>query len=340
MKTILGSAEARAFHESLIVIDGHCDTVLDIAGASLVEGCEGPRDFFARGKSGHIDLPRLAEAGVTCQVMALFTENKHLAEATAWTWKLLETVEGAFARGDAFTPARCAADIRGAKKAGKVSGLLAIEGGEAIGGPELGLELLAAFHARGVRLMTLTWSRRNAIGRGVEVAGSDGLTDFGRRVVERMGELGMIVDASHLADESLLDLLEVARRPIVASHSNSRSLCAHPRNLSDDLAERIAATGGLVALTGPGDFIDTDPAKVTFDRFMEHVEHMIRIIGADHVGMGLDFDGWTETHGVALRDCTWIPAVTAALLERGYSRSDIAAVMGGNWLRVIEEVVG
>ncbi len=342
MSTPIVTAEARAFHDSLIVIDGHCDTALDLVGESWGDSKEPkpPRDFFERGTTGHLDLPRLIEAGVTCQAMALFTDTKRIAEATDWTWKLLEAVEGTFAHGGAFVPARCAADIRAAKKTGKVSGLLTIEGGEAIGGPEHGLENLEAFYARGVRLMTLTWSRRNAIGRGTGVEGTDGLTDFGRKVVSRMEKLGMILDASHLSDQGLLDLLEVAEAPIVASHSNSRALCAHARNLTDELALRIAKTGGLVALTFAGVFIDKEPAKVNFDRFMEHLEHMISLVGPEHVGLGSDFDGWTEKYGVAMADCSHLPEVTAALLERGHPREDLAAIMGGNWLRVIEAVVG
>ncbi|MBL8967531.1 MAG: membrane dipeptidase, partial [Spirochaetaceae bacterium] len=267
------AAEAKAFHESLVVIDGHCDTALDLVGGQWSGGGDDgePRDFLERSARGHVDLPRLLEAGVTCQTMALFTDTKRVAEARSWTWRLLEAVEKARSRSDAFVPALGAADILAAKKAGKVSSLLAIEGGEAIGGPEGGIEALEAFYARGVRLMTLTWSRRNAIGRGVTVEGSDGLSGFGRGVVARMEALGMIVDASHLSDEALEDLLEIAQRPVVASHSNSRELCPHPRNLTDRQAERIAATGGLVALTFAGVFLDPDPAKVSMERFLEHL---------------------------------------------------------------------
>jgi membrane dipeptidase len=338
------SAEARAFHESLIVVDGHCDTALELLGERWSDGqaVDTPidRDFLVRGTSGHLDLPRLVEAGVTCQTMALFTSTERVGEATAWTWRLLEAVEDLYARSADFVPALRAEDIRRAKQEGRVAGLFAIEGGEALGGPDRGLENLNAFYARGVRLVTLTWSRRNALGRGVTVPGDDGLSDFGERVVKEMERLGMIVDASHLSDEALLDLLEIAQRPIVASHSNCRELCPHPRNLTDELAKRIAATGGLVGLTFAGVFIDSDPAKVSFDRFMEHLERMISVVGVEHVGLGSDFDGWTEKYGVALPDCTWLPAITAALLERGYAEGDVAAIMGGNWLRVIGEIAG
>ncbi len=331
------TTEAKAFHDSIIVIDGHCDTALDIVGQAWGETEYPPRDILVRGERGHVDVPRLLEAGVSCQTMALFTDTKRVGEATDWTWRLLEGLEGTWARSDSFVPVTTAAGIRAAKAAGRVAGLLAIEGGEAIG---TSLAELRAFYDRGLRLMTLTWSRRNAIGRGVTSEGSDGLTPFGLQVVAEMERLGIIVDASHLSDEALADLLSVARRPIVASHSNSRKLCPHPRNLTDDQATRIAATGGLVALTFAGVFVDEVPAKVNLARYLEHLDHMVGIVGADHVGVGSDFDGWTEKFGVVMSDCTGLPGLTAALLERGYSRKDTAAIMGGNWLRVIEQIAG
>lgn len=344
------SPGARAFHDSLIVIDGHCDTVLDLVGASYTDGSAPPRDFLERGKRGHIDLPRLLEGGVTCQAMALFTDNKLVPQAREHTWRLLETIEALHSGTDRIVPATKAADILRAKAGGRLATLLTIEGAEAIGGPaggeasgaeaEAGIAALREFHGRGVRLMGLTWSRRNALGRGVESPGAGGLSPFGRRVVGEMEGLGMIVDASHLADESLKDLLEIAERPVVASHSNCRALCGHPRNLTDAQAEGIAGTGGLVAMVFAGLFIDPDPAKVSFGRFMDHLEHFLALLGPDHVGLGSDFDGWTESFGVALPDCTWIPAITASLLDRGHAPEVVAKVMGGNWLRVIGEIAG
>jgi membrane dipeptidase len=328
---------SRAFHDSLIVIDGHCDTALEILGQRWGEEKAAPRDITLRGDRGHIDIPRLLEGGVTCQTMALFTYDSQVAEAGAWTWKLLTELEAVMSRTDRLRLALSAGDIRAAKAGGYVAAMLAIEGGEAIG---TSLDELRAFYARGVRLMTLTWSRRNAIGRGVTSEGSDGLSVFGRQVVAEMERLGMIVDASHLSDEALEDLLAVAKRPVVASHSNSRELCKHPRNLKDEQAKRIAATGGLVALTFAGVFVDEVPEKVTMARFLEHMDRMVETVGADHVGLGSDFDGWTEKYGVVLADCTGLPSLTEALLKRGYAKDEVAKIMGGNWLRVIEEIVG
>jgi len=324
-------------HGSLIVIDGHCDTALDLVGNSFTDSSMAPRDFLARCDRGHVDLPRLIEGGVTCQVMALYTSDKMVAEANAHTKALLAGVEGVLERTDRFILMRKAADIRRAKAAGSVAALVSIEGGEAIGES---LEELRWFHGRGVRLMGLTWNRRNAIARGVGAEGAGGLTEFGGKVVAEMERLGMIVDVSHLSDEALEDVLAVARRPLVASHSNSRVLCGHRRNLLDAQAERLAATGGLIAVTFAGVFVDTDPARVSLSRLVDHIEHLLSVVGPDHVGIGSDFDGYSEKYGVVLRGCHEMPRITAALLERGHPEESVRKVMGGNWLRVIEEVVG
>jgi membrane dipeptidase len=328
-------------HKSLVVIDGHCDTLDDLVGLSFTHPKSAPRDFLERGW-GHIDLPRLVEGGVTCQFMAMFVDDEYMADPAGHTWRLLEALESVYARTKAFRPALSASDIERAKAEGWTASLMTIEGGEAIGDS---LDALRAFYDRGVRLMGLTWNRRNALGRGAgtgdpKVDGSGGLTDFGRKVVAEMEKLGMIVDASHLSDEAFEDLLAVARRPIVASHSNSRELCAHRRNLTDGMAERIAATGGLVACTFAGIFVDKVPSQVSLERFLDHVDRLVSVAGADHVGIGTDFDGFSDRLGLVLPDVSHMGEITSGLAARGYSEADIRAIMGGNWLRVVREVVG
>jgi len=332
---------AREFHDSLLIVDGHCDTVLDMVGLAYAHPEDPPRDFFARGTHGHIDLPRLVEGNVGCQIFALFTDDELVEKAESHTWTLLETMERAFAANKGLVLAKTAKDILAARSSGKTAGMLSIEGGEAIGES---LDALHAFYARGVRLMGLTWNRRNALGRGAGTGtaadGSGGLTDFGRKVVGEMEKLGMVVDASHLSDEAFDDLIAVARRPVIASHSNSRSLVPHRRNLTDEQAERIAATGGLVGVTFAGIFVDPDPAKVTKERVIEHLEHLVSVVGYEHVGLGSDFDGFTEKFGQAFSSPGELPWITATLLDRGHKQEAIAKVMGGNWLRVLGEVLG
>jgi len=335
------AASARAFHDSLLVIDGHADTVLDLSGLSYSRPKDKPRDFFARGDHGHIDFPRLVEGNVGCQIFALFTDDELVAEAKAHTWRLLETMEAQLKADRGIVLATKASEILDARAAGKRVGMLSIEGGEAIGES---LDELRAFFARGVRLMGLTWNRRNALGRGAGTGtaadGRGGLTDFGRKVVKEMERLGMVVDASHLSDEAFDDLLAVAERPVVASHSNSRALVPHRRNLEDAQAERIAKTGGLIGITFAGVFVDPEPAKVTKERVLEHLEHFLSVVGPDHVGLGSDFDGFTDKYGIAFGSAAELPWITENLLARGHSRADIAKVMGGNWLRVLKDICG
>jgi len=325
-----------ALHEKLVVVDGHCDSAQYLVGS----GYEDPgvyRDLLVRSGHGHLDLPRLAEAGVSCQTFALWADDDHVHEAAAHTDRLLAALEPLVAEDSGFLPVRSSADILRAKAEGRVGCLLSMEGGEAIGES---LDKLREYHRRGVRMIGLTWNRRNAIARGVGEAGTDGLTDFGRKVVAEMEKLGAVVDVSHLADESLDDVLAMVERPVVASHSNSRVLCPHRRNLTDRQLERIAATGGLVGLCFAGIFIDPDPAKVTFERLMDHLDHLIEVAGVDHVGLGSDFDGYTAPPGIAVRSCLDLPRITAHLQARGHGEAEIAAVMGGNWLRVFRSCFG
>ncbi|MBU0928336.1 MAG: dipeptidase [Spirochaetes bacterium] len=329
---------ARELHESLVVIDGHCDTAIPAAGFDFKSEPVAPLDLCVRNETGHVDFPRLREGGVTAQFFALFTDTAFLPEAREHTLRLLAAMESAIDRsGGRARLATKAADVVAAKRDGTLAAFLAIEGGEAIGES---LDDLRSFYDRGVRLMTLTWNRVNAIGRGAEHPGPDGLTRFGLEVVSEMERLGMIVDASHLSDRALDDLLAVASRPVVASHSNSRAVCDHRRNLTDAQAERIAATGGLVGVTFAGVFVDSEPARVSVSRVLDHVDRLVAAVGPGHVGLGTDFDGFSAPYGLVMPDCSRLADITAGLLGRGYSDEDAARIMGGNWLRVIEAVAG
>lgn len=326
----------KELHDSLIIMDGHCDTASYAAGFDFNGTTSVPFDLCARNQTCHVDFPRLFEGGVTAQFFAMFTDDSFVSSAREHTYRMLEAMEAAFDRCDRARLATKASHVLAAKAEGTLAAFLTIEGGEAIGES---LDDLRAFYARGVRLMTLTWNRINAIGRGAEHPGPDGLTPFGRTVIAEMERLGMIVDVSHLCDQALDEVLAVAQRPVVASHSNSRVIVPHRRNLTDDQAERIAATGGLVAVTFAGVFVDPVPANVTVDRVLDHVDHLVSVIGADHVGLGTDFDGFTAAHGLVMRDCTHLPELTAGLVRRGYAEADIRGIMGGNWLRVADSIL-
>ena len=313
----------------MLIIDGHTDAILDVH--------HGRRDFFERGSNGHVDLPRLKEGGVGAVALALFTTDDHVADATAHTRALLETFERLVTAGRGLVHARSASDIERSAADGTVAAFATIEGGEAIG---TSIDTLHEFRDGGVVLMTLTWNRRNAIARGVHGDGDDGLSDFGRDVVREMERIGMIVDVSHLSDRAFSDVLAAVTRPVVASHSNLRAICDHPRNLTDDQMRAIAERGGLVGLTFAGLFVDPKPEKVTIERVFEHLDRMIDLAGIDHVGIGTDFDGFADSYGLVMPDCTGLPLIARGMVDRGYSSDDVEKVMGRNWLRVIRDIVG
>jgi len=277
------------------------------------------------------------EAGINAQFFALFTEDRFLSNAAAHTHGLIDLYESITISSNKLLPSVAASDVDKAMSQSRVASILAIEGGEAIGDS---LEALRAFYDRGVRLMTLTWNRRNALARGVGVDGTDGLSPFGKQAVRLMNELGMIVDVSHLSDQAFYELLDVARKPIVASHSNARALCAHRRNLSDEQATLIAQSGGLIGITFAGCFIDTKPENVSIARLVEHIDHLVSVAGIDHVGIGSDFDGYTDDFGVAMRSCLDLTRLDQALSLKGYGADARGKIFGANWYRVIKAVCG
>lgn len=333
----------------MLIIDGHCDSILDFHhGRRSFYGSPNlptnqstnppsTEDHEAQSNQGHVDYPRLRQAGVGVQFFALFTSDEYVHRSYDYTQELLDTFDQLVTPDKPMKKVLNSSQILECYNSQTLGGLLTIEGGEPIGDS---LERLREFYHRGVRLMTLTWNRQNAIARGVRAQGSEGLTAFGRQVVREMETLGMIVDCSHLSDQALDDLLDLCSKPIVASHSNSRELLGHPRNLTDQQLKQIAQTGGLVGLTFAGVFVDSDPKKVTLDRALDHLERLINQAGIDHVGLGSDFDGFTAPYGLVMADCTGLPGIAQGLRDRGYGEADVEKVMGLNWLRVVQQVLG
>jgi membrane dipeptidase len=250
---------------------------------------------------------------------------------------------------ETFEFATTAAEIEAAKKKGKIAALLGIEGGHAI---EDSLRLLRDFYALGVRYMTLTHANNNnwadSSGDLAKVPGKPpGLTDFGKRVVAEMNRIGMMVDISHVSDKTFWDALETSKAPLIASHSSCRALSNIPRNMTDEMIAALARKGGVVQINFGCSFVSqksatavrskTAPVQATFDEAMAHIEHAIKITGIDGVGIGADYDGVTCVPA-GLEDVSKYPAITRALLERGYKAEDVRKIMGGNLLRVMRAV--
>ena len=270
------------------------------------------------------------------------------------------------------------ADIRRAKKQGKIAALMGIEGGHAI---EDSLATLRVFYRLGIRYMTLTWNNTNNwadAGRGEKK--HNGLSEFGKEVVREMNRLGMMVDVSHVSDKTMSDALDVSKAPIIASHSSARALSNVPRNIPDDLLKRIGEKGGVIQVNFYSVFVDTDTVspqsaardarlkaeqdainekyKDDFERraeesdkleaanplpplpiskLIDHIDHIVKVAGIDHVGIGADFDGANDMPEGA-RDVSMLPNITYELLKRGYSEKDIRKILGENLLRVFGEV--
>jgi microsomal dipeptidase-like Zn-dependent dipeptidase len=208
-----------------------------------------------------------------------------------------------------------------------------VENGYAIGKNISNIERL---RKRGVVYMTLCHNGDNDIcdsARGNSE--HNGLSPFGRKVIEEMNRVGMLVDLSHAAESTFYDALSVSSQPVVCSHSSCKALCNHPRNLTDDQMRALAQKGGVVQVTMYGGFL-VEQGEATIDDFMRHLDHAIKVAGIDHVGIGTDFDGDGWVVGCA--DASQLRNVTRELLRRGYTPCDIEKVWGGNWMRVMRKV--
>jgi len=365
-------------HMDAIVVDGHADTI----GRALDDG----EDLGLETGKGHLDLPRMFRGGLDAQFMSCFVEPKYLhrKEAAKRAFRMIDAVKQWAAKyPDRLTIARTAAEVRRAAAAKKVCGILCIEGGHAI---EEDLGLLRSFFELGVRYMTLTWNNSLSWAEAARDPGKvKGLTDFGRDVVREMNRLGMLVDLSHVHENTFWDAIATTNTPVIASHSCARALCDHVRNLKDDQLRALAKNGGVVGVNFYSGFLSQtffdrkrkadvaddeerararakhqdDPAAMdralkeisrNYDRsefemerppldlLVDHIEHIAKVAGIDHVGLGSDFDGVTALpEGV--QDCSDLPNLTRRLLERGFSEADVRKVLGENFLRVMEQSI-
>lgn len=183
----------------------------------------------------------------------------------------------------------------------------------------------------------MTWNGRNELADGVgESETEGGLTRFGRAVVQEMNRLGMVVDASHLSEAGFWDVLEVSNQPVITSHANSRCICNHRRNLTDEQIRALAARGGVIGLTFYPDFIHPD--QPSLEKLLDHMDHIISLAGVDCIGLGSDFDGIDQVTS-GLEDISRLPAITEGRWRRGYREEEIAKILGGNFLRVLQQVL-
>ncbi|HGJ65883.1 TPA: membrane dipeptidase [bacterium] len=323
-----------SFHKSLIVCDTHCDTAM-----RMVEGF----DITNRSDSGHVDIPRLIEGGLDVQVFACWIgkPGEPKGHYSTLAKKMINAIYTQFGKNYNFIePVLKFSDIEKSNKNGKIAGIIAIEGGQAI---EDDLYMLDVFYGLGVRLMTIVWGSTNWADASREPEKFNGLTDFGKSVIKEMNRLGMIVDVSHSSDKTTWDVLEISTEPIIASHSSAQAICGHPRNVNDDLIKAISQSGGAIFINFCPEFLDEDFWKGTkkeaplIDKVIEHIDHIANVGGIESVGIGSDYDGMGPAP-IGLEDVSKFPNITKKLTEKGYKEDEITKVMGGNFLRVFEKV--
>lgn len=269
----------------MFICDCHCDTLTELynKNASLYKNEQ------------HFDIKRQIALGGGLQFCAIYvpTEVFRYQGGLRYTLCLLDKynqeIKKLHENGIDVLQVRTAEDAGNVLKH-KAATLLAIEEGGAIDGS---LEALRCLYELGVRAMTLTWSNRNDIADGInEEATGSGLTIFGKQVVAEMNRLGMLVDVSHISTAGFWSVIETSTKPIIATHSNAKSLCSHPRNLNDEQIKALAQNGGLAGITFAGQFLEEDWRNACIESVYKHIDYMLNLIGNDdHIGFGSDFDG-------------------------------------------------
>lgn len=341
---------AKRLHDKIITLDSHCDTPMFFS-----QGI----NFASRDPKILVDLHKMTEGHLDATIMVAYIEQQErdmatLENATAKANQILTKIENmAAANCTAVDIAYTPADILRNKHAGKKSIMMGIENGYAIG---LDISNVEAFRKRGVVYMTLCHNGDNDIcdsARGKHE--HHGVSTFGADVIHEMNRLGMMVDLSHASEESFYDALDISSAPIVCSHSSSRALCDHPRNLTDSQMQALAKAGGVAQVTLYHGFlvkdsIDYNPCNVqrsfaepassikeaTILDAIEHLNHMVNVMGIEHVGIGTDFDGDGGIRGCA--SASELINFTRRLLRERYSEEQIQMIWGGNFLRVMEDV--
>jgi len=337
---------ARALHKQTPLIDGHNDYPWALRG--LDPGRDfGKADIFKPVPSLMTDIPRLRQGGVGGQFWSVYVPSTMQGkQAVRATLEQIDIVHRMTKRWpETFEMAYTAADIERSFKAGRIGSLIGMEGGHSI---DSSLATLRMFYALGARYMTITHSANLPwADASTDTAALGGLSKFGEEVIREMNRLGMLVDLSHVSPETMEDALRVSEAPVIFSHSSAKAICNVPRNVPDHVLQLTAKNGGVVMVTFVPGFIsqavaDFDAKKpggpapqATLSQVADHIDHIRKVAGIDHIGLGGDFDGITQVV-TGLEDVSKYPDLTAELLKRGYTDSDIKKILGLNVLRAMK----
>jgi membrane dipeptidase len=366
-------ARARAILRRVPLVDGHNDLPWQYPKRGLaLDSLDLTRDLSGLKPALHTDLPRLRRGGVGAQFWSVYVEAERPApEWVPATLEQIDLVHRMVARyPQDLEMAYTAADIERIHAKGRVASLIGVEGGHSIQGS---LGVLRQLHRLGARYLTLTHSLNTPwADSATDKSQHGGLTDFGREVVREMNRLGMLVDLSHVSPETMHDTLDSTAAPVVFTHSSARALADHARNVPDDVLRRLPKNGGVVMITFVPSFVSSEvlavemverdrlkalypdqPAKIsaemeawrrraevpraTLAQVADHFDHVRRVAGADHVGIGSDFDGVTALP-VGLEDVSRYPDLLAELLRRGWTEEEMEKAAGRNLLRAMRGV--
>lgn len=310
-----------------LIVDGHCDSILDVYS--------GKRSLALKTNIGHLDFFRL-QNNVNLQFMAIYVQSLYKPFNTLYNaLELIDLLNEQISQVNFVQKILSQKDLDTFHPS-SVKVLLAIEGGDVLGGS---IRILRTLFRLGVRSLTLTWNNRNELGDGCgEEPQGSGLSTFGKKVVKEMNKLGMIIDVSHLAEKGFWDVLNTTNHPIIASHSCCKSICNHPRNLSDQQLKALAENDGLIGINFYPPFLNEVPQGVNIDDIVKHIIHAAEIMGVEHVGIGSDFDGIGQVPQ-GLEDVTKLPGLIEKLEQAGFSSQEIANIMGNNYLRILKKVL-
>jgi len=297
----------------------------------------------------HVDIPRLRSGKVGGFFWSVFVPcaepEKEGLDFLNSTWRVRDTLEQIDVAkltiskySDTFELALSSSDIKNAISQGKIASLLGVEGGHQLGNS---IAVLRQYYSLGVRYVTLTHTCHNAFADSCGLSPGkkplhDGLSDFGVRLIEEMNRLGVLVDLSHTSDATAIQALNVTKSPVIWSHSSARHVHDVPRNVPDHILELVGRgrTDAIIMVNFASGFIAPD-GKATVEAVANHVDHIAKVAGKRHVGLGSDFDGIEDTP-VGLEDVSKYPSLIAELYKRGWTKYDLAGLTGANLLRVLE----
>jgi membrane dipeptidase len=333
-------------HQRMVVVDAHEDILMDV---------------LRRRQSGetrvlnNVWAPRLKKGGIDVETFAIFIDSQYLPENALRRTLLMAEAFLSDLEEDStsIAPARSYGEIQSVLDSGRIAAVLSIEGAEGLG---TDVELWRTMYRLGVRVAALTWNRRTGFADGIGERGSrGGLTSQGFASIKEMNRLNMLIDVSHLAERGFFDVMETSTQTVIATHSNARAVCDHPRNLTDEQIKALAANGGVMGLLLHPGMIG--PENPTVSHAVDHIAYVADLVGIDHIGLGADYsDEFLADFPASGQECIMpmemlraqvkgcgkieeIPNLTVEMVRRGFSEADIRKVMGENMLRVFEKVL-